>query len=144
MKLILFLTQKTIVTPCIYGLRYFIESAIRHRFSFPTKLGIDLSYIAMIFLGFNIIQTNPASRLYKYSDAITKKYPEVGPHTPIFILGAVALAIWIYALLLYHRYERLGDLPGSITNRVFWKKAFILGRCCAIGALLFLVAVQTQ
>lgn len=142
--LALFLTWKTTCTFCCYWARFFLEGQILDgrffNFKQIPRLGLDLCYIAFIFLGFNIAQTEPCSRFNCYVNSLIEKYPFEKRICPIAIFLVVCFIMWLLALFLYRKFKS----ENAMTKCALAKKSFFLVCTYVIGILLFVIAAQTQ
>lgn len=139
--LILFLKFKTVWTVCCYGLRHIFRGIIVKEFRTPIKkIGIDLCYIALIFFGFNVTQTEPPSRFNTFSAQLVNKFPTVEKNTHICLFLFICVMFWILALYFYHKKYQ----EPSYTKLGLIRRHLFLMLTYAIGCFLFFAAVQTQ
>ena len=133
------LTWKTIGTLLCYFTRVILEGLL-HEFRTITRFILDLSFIALVFIVFNVGQTTPPSRYYAYLSEIKKLCVDMDDIKCSAAFLLLVFVFWILAIYLCSKF----DSSTSITNTSFFKKSLLFGGSGVISAILFLVGVTTQ
>lgn len=137
----LFLTWKTVWAFCCYFGRFVMESIIVDKIKAFSRLGIDFSYIAFIFIGFNLTQKKPPSSFYVYANDLCKHSPDMDSTKVMIIFLFVVFILWVFGIYLYKIYKKY---VSSDTNSAIIKKSLAVSGSCIIGIFLFLCAIITQ
>jgi hypothetical protein len=139
LSLSLFFTWKTFGIIACYILRVALEGAILKFRTIP-KLALDLYYIAVVFIVFDVAQTNPPSRFYQITTEWSKLCKGMDNTKWLIAFLLAVIIFWVVLICVFRGYLRIE----SITNLAFLKKALFLGVGATITVIVFLTAVAVQ
>lgn len=135
----LFLTTKTLWALICYASRIILEGII-DEFRLIKRLGVDFSYISLVFIGFNLIQKEPRPRFYSFVDMLTKQYPDINEKFSPIILVVFTLLLLGLSIFCQKHFNK----TSSNTFKGLLIKGLAITISYGIGVALFLLAVVIQ